>query len=40
MAEVNKITKPEKLLCLICNKSILTKEVLAAHNMVIHDIST
>lgn len=40
MAEVNEITKPERLVCLICNKSFVNKEVLAAHNVVIHDIST
>jgi hypothetical protein len=40
MAEVHKIITPEKLTCRICNKTFVTKEVLTAHNMVIHDIST
>jgi hypothetical protein len=40
MAEVDKIITPEKLVCRICNKTFVTKEVLSAHNIVIHDIST
>ncbi len=40
MAEVNKTIKHERPICLICNKTFVTKEVLTAHNMVIHDIST
>ena len=39
MAEVHKTIKSEKLVCLICNKTFVTKEVLTAHNMVIHDIT-
>jgi glucose-6-phosphate isomerase len=39
MAEVHKTINPEKLVCLICNKTFVTKEVLTAHNMAIHDIS-
>lgn len=37
-AEMHETIKPEKLVCLICNKTFVTKEVLSAHNMVIHDI--
>jgi hypothetical protein len=40
MAEIHKIITREKLVCRICNKTFVTKEVLTAHNMVIHDIST
>jgi glucose-6-phosphate isomerase len=38
MVEMHETIKPEKLVCLICNKTFVTKEVLSAHNMVIHDI--
>ena len=40
MAEVDKLMKTNSLTCLICNKTFVTKEVFAAHNMVIHDISS
>jgi len=40
MTEVDKLIKMNSLTCLICNKTFVTKEVFAAHNMVIHDISS
>jgi hypothetical protein len=40
MTKVDKLMKMNSLTCLICNKTFVTKEVFAAHNMVIHDISS
>jgi hypothetical protein len=38
MAEFIKIERPDALVCRICRKTFLTREILIAHKRVIHDI--